>query len=178
MAFKMKGSAFKLNNVATKSALKQVDLSNLDQEYVDELLEKTEGDESYPAVNKAHRKKQRREIHEDVKDLKFGKGLNKAMREEKRLQNERVFEKEGVKDRDYYKKFSTNEDGTKDWGPEIKRPKWWSSGKRKKDYIKTMQGRQIQDLRKEPMSLETRKKYEDAGIDPTTMGRRTELDNE
>jgi len=187
----MKGSPLQRNfNIGAKSPLEQkVDLAGLDPEYVDKLLEKTDGDKSYPVINKANKRLIRKEILKNVKNLKVGKGLNKTLREEKKLQNEKLRanntlkedrlgtwdEDKGFvgggrdKDRKYYRKFTTNEDGTKSWGPEIKTPKWWSSGKRKRDYIKTMQLRRKGDLPTEGMSHDQMQEYIDAGIDPTTM---------
>ena len=159
MAFKMKGSPIKLGSIATKSALKQkTDWGYTDSEYKDKILEKTGGSEDISDVNLAEKKIQRKKMKNRVRNLTVGTGLNKALREEKKLQNERLRntntlktvspgeKKHGYKsdkDRKNYRKYTLNEDGSKSWGPEIKTPKWWSSGKKKRDYIKTMQGRQI-----------------------------------
>jgi hypothetical protein len=168
MAFKMKGGPFKRNfNIGAKSPLEQkADFERVDPEYKDEILALTGGSEDISDVNLAEKKIQRKAMNKRVKDLKWGKGLNRTLRKEKKLQNERLRssgtlqedrlgtwdEDKGFvgggrdKDRKTFRKYTLNEDGSKNWGMEIKRPKWWSSAARKKDYIKTMQGRQIQPV--------------------------------
>ena len=172
MAFKMKGSAFKLGKIqgtsGHTSALKQqADLASLDQDYVDELLKRSGGDESYDELNKAHKKEQKKEIREEIADLKVGKGLNKAMREQKKIQKEGIHGTEGSKmyDKGHYDRMLG---GTYNIAGKI--PKWYSPGWKKREYIKKMKMAQLQDLGRNAMTREQMDEFDDSGIDPTTMG--------
>ena len=195
MAFKMKGSAFKLNNVATKSALAagkspleqklppikddprknyggvvisssdpnfeptqeqkvhseayRLDMDATDEDYLNQLKEIA--NKHGITLQQAHQRASRTDIRKNIQDLS-NKELNKLMREEKRKQNERM-ERVGRGKRKYYKKSEgvvEDQEGQrfKTWGPKIKRPKWYSPRDHKEDYIKTMQGRQIDMLPK------------------------------
>ena len=130
-------------------------LENMDQDYVAQLLEMTGGNKSIEEMNKAHRRLQRLENKEEIEDLKFGKGLNKTLREEKEMQNLMVSGPDGKKRKYYREIIGKNKDGTPIYGDPMKTPKWWSSGKKKKHYIATMRERQIQDLDRKAIDKDT-----------------------
>tara|TARA_R100000781_G_C4073078_1_gene125148 strand:- start:557 stop:1081 length:525 start_codon:yes stop_codon:yes gene_type:complete len=172
MAFKMKGSPIKLGKIqgtsGHASALKQqADLASLDQDYVDNLLKRSDGDMSYDELNKAHKKEQMKEIREEIAGLKVGKGLNKAMREQKKIQKEGIHGTKGHKiyDKGHYNRML---EGPYNIAGEV--PKWYSPGWKKREYIKKMKMAQLQDLGRTAMTREQMDEFDDSGIDPTTMG--------
>ena len=171
MTFKMKGSAFKLNNVATTSALKAGDKKS-------PLEQRTKKDVE------ADRRRMRME-HGELKGLALIKALREEKKEQKRIrkhwdQEGRAEEMEGkYVDRlgDFETDYSTATSGQQPGerrmvGHVKKQPKWWSSGKKKREYLDEMRGRDIMgtyEKRGEAMSKEDYDNFISAGIDPTTL---------
>lgn len=107
MAFKMKGSAFKLGNVATKSVLKQKTEQKTDPGYVPKKRTKKEVGESLPkgkegdvGQNPLPQKsalKQKNELHENIKKrLNTGEDLTEAERVEMLKKLKADYKKEGT----------------------------------------------------------------------------------
>tara|TARA_R100001463_G_scaffold84820_2_gene139572 strand:- start:276 stop:764 length:489 start_codon:yes stop_codon:yes gene_type:complete len=160
MAFKMKGSAFKLGNVATKSALKQTEnpLTGYDAEYLASLSPK-------------ERKQLRKENVEELKGLS-NKEINELVKDENELYNL-------GNPKTYYNPYASvlNRSGVSVKGQTLKTPRTGifsnltkKQRKKKEAYLRTMARKRRADLSTGAMSREQMQEFIDAGIDPTTMG--------
>ena len=157
MAFKMKGSSYKMGGAKTKQTMAYMK-SPLEQ-VVTQVEEDMEGN----PVNTVGSWKETKNTIQDMS----GRERRKAVKETKQELKERT---SNTKQKTY-------------WDPTTKQhkkvPGIFSSKARKEDFIikQTMKKRDKGGLG-EGMSLKQIQEYKDAGIDPTTMGRRTELDSE
>tara|TARA_S200002703_G_scaffold127961_1_gene114655 strand:+ start:107 stop:607 length:501 start_codon:yes stop_codon:yes gene_type:complete len=166
MAFKMKGGPFKRNfNIGVKSPLEQTEnpLTNYDGAYLASLSDK-------------ERKQLRKENVEKLKGLS-NKEINELVKDENELYNL-------GNERTYYDPYAKDILG-RERGQKLKTPRTGifsnltkKQRKKKEAYLRTMARKRRADFSTGAMTSEQMQEFRDAGIDPTTMGRRTELDNE